>query len=707
MKNVRFVIVFIILVLQILISCALVASKNQSTSFYNIIPADKNNSEDMRWSSYLLTHLDHRCSESDAVKISGNGATGQKELLQIIIDENSKLPDAYSIHYSNGQVKLSARNNEQMLWLIYQFMGMLGQKDARFDVSDLPPSIWDFGQDAAGNVAFEYRSLYTPSNNLPDIFPILGVGNIDYDWAIWGHNLHKILDPGVTGIYAMIDGAENQDQYCFSSENLYCAVEKYILSNYGEHRKKGKPVRFVIMPNDNDLVCQCTYCKARGNTATSATPAVTAFVERLAKRFPEFLFFTSYYQTTATLPSYRLSPNVGVLISTMDLPMVAGFEGTKEGRSFTNLFSKWNQLCSHIYVWDYCRNFDDYFTPFPFLEIARERLHFYQKLGVKGVIFNGSGSDYASFDDMQTYVLARLLNDPEADIKKTLNRFYASRYPVSGSLLASYYGTIEQRCYERKVPLQIYGGIEDAIKEYLVPDEFISFFNGLDKVSKQSKGEERKQLNQLLTALSFTRLELSRTPLGKQNADENKRAFLDRLKGHTSFDNMSNYKEANGVLDDYVNYMNGNKVFRDNDGNNVLLGKTFKVCSQLDEGSKPISVLTDGFTGIPYDYHTGWLIVTADSLCVEFPSGNISQGVLQVGLLNAPRWHLAIPATVCVWQKNKKIFEARPELEDESTFQRMDVNINLSHIDSHFPLRMVIHRSNNKIAVDEVELLKQ
>lgn len=102
MKNVRFVIVFIILVLQILISCALVASKNQSTSFYNIIPADKNNPEDARWSSYLLTHLDHRCSESDAVKISGNGATGQKELLQIIIDENSKLPDAYSIHYSNG-----------------------------------------------------------------------------------------------------------------------------------------------------------------------------------------------------------------------------------------------------------------------------------------------------------------------------------------------------------------------------------------------------------------------------------------------------------------------------------------------------------------------------------------------------------------------------------------------------------------------------
>jgi len=705
MKKVRFIVLLIGFVM--LISCALVLPKKEATSFYSIIVADKNNSSDTRWASYLYEHLDNRCSESEAVRLSDKGTMGQKQLFRIVINEDSLLPKDYSIKYKEQEVTLSARNDEQMLWLIYQFMDLLGLKDSRFDVSDLPPSVWNFGQDGDGNVAFEYRSIYSPSNNNPEYFPISGVGNVDYDWAIWGHNLHKILDQNTSGIYAIIHGSENRDQYCFSSANLYNEVEKYIISNYGERSKDGKTVRFVIMPNDNNLVCQCPSCRAIGNTAVSATPAVTAFIEKLAKRFPDFLFFTSYYQTTASLPIHKLGHNVGVLISTMDLPIVSGFEGSKKGQLFANLFMKWNQLCSRVYVWDYCRNFDDYFTPFPFLEIARERLLFYQKCGVKGVIFNGSGSDYASFDDMQTYVLSDLLINPNIDVKKSFSRFFSTFYPECGNLLTSYYGTIEQRCQERKIPLQIYGGIEDAMNEFLVPEEFVRFCKELDKASKQVTGEERKRINRLLTALNFTRLELTRIPQAKGDNDEEIPVFLENLKGHSVFTDMSNYREANGNLDEYINYVQKYKTFHVREKRNMLLGQILKNSSQLDEGSKPISILTDGYRGIPYDYHTEWLIVSADSLSVEFRAMDVSHGVLRLGLLYAPKWHMSIPQSVSVWQKGKKISEIRPQLKDESPFQRLEVNLELKRIESKYPLRLVLIASNNKIAVDEVELLKK
>jgi hypothetical protein len=705
MKNIRFVILLIGLVM--LISCGMLLPRKHASGFYSIIAADKNNSADARWASYLCKHLDKRCSESEAVKVCEKASTGQKQLFRIIIHEDSLSSKDYYIKYTDKEVTLSARNDEQMTWLMYQFMGMLGLKDHRFDVSDLPPAICDFGQDQSGNFAFEYRSVYMPSNNNPELFPITGVGNIDYDWALWGHNLHKILDQNTPGIYATVDGSENQDQYCFSSPNLYNAVVKYILTNYGDHNKSGMPVRFVIMPNDNDIVCQCSSCRAKGNTRTSATPAVTSFIEKLAKRFPDFLFFTSYYQTTATLPTQKFGKNVGVLISTMDLPMVSGFDRSKKGEFFANLFRQWGKLCSHVYVWDYCRNFDDYFTPFPFLEIARERLLFYQKYGVKGVIFNGSGSDYACFDDMQTYVLSRLLINPNTDVKEGFDRFFHIVYPESGPLLASYYEAIERRCNERKVPLQIYGGIEDAIKEYLVPNEFTSFCKNLDNISKHIKGGERTRLNRLLTALNFTQIELTRTPYAEDGENKDVSIFLENLKGHTAFTDMSNYREANGNLNDYINYMSKHKISHSENNGDLLTAKTFKVRSLLDEGSKPISILTDGYWGIPYDYHTGWLIVTSDTLSVEFSAGNVSHGVLKIGFLNANKWHLVIPQSVSVWQKGKKISEVRPLLDDESPFQRVVVSVNVNRIEAKYPVRLVLTKSNNKMAVDEVELFKK
>ena len=699
--------------LVMLIGCALVSPKSQASVIYNITPANPDFPSDIKWTQYLCQHLDKRCSESDAVRMPEEGsANDKKELYHIIINVNSNLPKDYSITYTDKDVTLSAKNDDQMLWLLYQFMDILGMKDSRFDVSDLPPSLWTFGHNESGNMVFEYKSVYSPSNNYPEMFPIWGIGSLNYDWAIWGHNINKMVDPK-THIYAITEdpetnaqGVEDHDQYCFSSPELYKSIENYILLNYGEEAKDGKPVRFVIMPNDNNIVCQCSACRAVGNTKTSATPAVTRFIQRLSERFPNFLFFTSCYLTTASLPTQHLNPNVGVLISTMNLPMVHGFEGSKQGLVFADLFTKWKQLCPRIYVWDYCRNFDDYLTPFPYMEIARERILFYQKYGIQGVVFNGSGNDYASADDIQTYILSRLLINPNANINECFKRFTTRFYPVSGKLLTSYSESLEQSCIQRRIPLQYYGGIEDAIREYLDPEAFVNFFNELDKVSKQAGEDERARLNPLITALNFTRLELSRTPLGKHESNQNVSTFIKNLEGHTAFDNMINYKEANGNLDNYINYLKSTMT-HGKDAGNVLQNQIFKVNSVLDDGSNPISILTDGYKGIPLDYHTGWLIVSADSLSVQFNSNGVSNGLLRIGFLNASKWHLATPYSVTLWQRGKRIAHIAPQSNNDAPFKRVVLDLNVNHVETNAPVRLIIKKSNNKIALDEVELFKK
>ncbi|MCO6026583.1 hypothetical protein NG821_12180, partial [Prevotella cerevisiae] len=44
----------------------------------------------------------------------------------------------------------------------------------------------------AANAGFEYGSIYSPTCT-PDFQKANGVGNIDYDWGLWGHNLGKAL----------------------------------------------------------------------------------------------------------------------------------------------------------------------------------------------------------------------------------------------------------------------------------------------------------------------------------------------------------------------------------------------------------------------------------------------------------------------------------------------------------------------------------
>ena len=143
---------------------------------------------------------------------------------------------------------------------------------------------------------FEFRGIYSPTNALDSIRDLFGTHHVDYDWGLWGHNLHKVVgeDPDES-IIATIDGKKDKEQYCFSSEKMYDLLVEYIIDNFGDGETPGSSTRISIMPRDNKKSCTCKQCVAAGNTAENATPAVTSMMRKLAERFPKHQFFTSAY----------------------------------------------------------------------------------------------------------------------------------------------------------------------------------------------------------------------------------------------------------------------------------------------------------------------------------------------------------------------------------------------------------------------------
>lgn len=396
----------------------------------------------------------------------------------------------------------------------------------------------------------EYHGLYTPSNT-EAYQQAMHTNHPDYDWGLWGHNLAKIVKPDASDdMFAVVDGKRNKKQFCFSSKSLYDKVRAYILDQYGWGTADYSE-RISIMPMDNKLVCTCADCRALGNTATNATPSVTAFVERLAKEFQRHQFFTSAYHSTNVPPKQQLSSNVGSFVSSIALPMRVDFTKTEGYRQFVQNVKAWQKQCARIYVWDYERNYDDYLSPFPCLLAMQARFKLYRELGVRGVFVNGSGDDYSAFDDMQTHVLSLLLDDPDTDVHRAISSYFSEHYPQTAQLLTSYYWGLEQRVKTTNHLLPLYGTMQEMCASYLDVQEFVSFRSKLDKASKNTTGDERKRLNALLTALAYTQLEMYRTGLLLKD-EEQIVEMREILKGHNELKGMLNRDESGHSIDDYL-----------------------------------------------------------------------------------------------------------------------------------------------------------
>ena len=660
---------------------------------YVIVPVDEDNSEDVRWAEYLSGQIVRRSVKTDS-------SASHRRGVEVRVHVDASLSHDFVVERKGEILHLSARDAGKMLWLLYQFLS--SRAGQGLDVADLPPAFVSMEGDC-GDFAFEYRGIYTPSNSDPELMPVMASHNVDYDWALWGHNLRRVFDGGQIPdeARALVDGERAGSQFCFSSDVLFNAVSRFVKA----HRSGDETSRFVIMPDDNGLVCQCPACVKAGNTSGSATPAVSALLRRLAERYPDDLFFTSSYMTTVDPPSAPLPSNVGVLVSAISVPMQEKFKSRPATKKFAALVNRWRQVAGRVYVWDYMRNFDDYLTPYPCLRLLQQRLAFFQSIGVKGVFFNGSSPSYAPFDDVQTAAVAAMLIRPELPVAEYVDSCFARYYPVTAGILSSAYGDWEDGVARSRELLPFYGGIGDAVKAWLVPDEYVVFCDSLDRRAKSAGETERARLNRMLTASWFTRLELLRRPGGGYTEQEARRC-LEGLRGYTAFADMAAYREAEGVLERYIKdwdvLMAGNRVA----ARNRLRGVPIESVSRPDGAYADLSPLTDGECALPTDYHTGWVIASPEEVLWRLPAGQVRSGdVLSLSFLNVPRWRIHLPRKVEAWQGDRCVGAVDVPAE-EQVFVRCEVACKWGRVDPSQPLELhLAQREEEKrptLACDEV-----
>lgn len=516
----------------------------------------------------------------------------------------------------------------------------------------------------ANDETFDYREIYLPYSFMCDEKE-LGLNCVDRDWAIWGHNLSRVVPERHSNtIYANVGGSVVKKQYCFSSPQLLLYISQFIDEEYGDSR----PQRFAILPNDNNVVCQCARCRELGCTPTDASPAVFALLEKLSKNYPKHTFFSAYYLTTRQLPKEPLPDNVGVLVSAMDYPLSA--VETPEEQKFAQLLKDWCAVSRNVYVWDYINNFDDYYTPFPIYSVVQRRLQLYARSGVNGIFLNGSGHDYSTFNRINTYVLAALLASPDADWHEALLKTCRRFFPKTADILVRFRTEQEDYVVATGRPLPLYDGVAAAVRTYLPRESFLDFYDKLEQMSSVTTGDEYSGVNRILRAVTLTRLELMRLDGIKPEDVAKARALLARLDSidDVSVINMNGktwktriYSESYWEVDNYISDYKQMLDLCAGQKGNLLLHQPLRALTRLDEDYNDLSILTDGMAGLPSNYHCGQLLSSADpSLNIALPASRRYRRV-RVGLTANVQFRIALPLRVTLTSGGREIGSVVPK----------------------------------------------
>ena len=540
---------------------------------------------------------------------------------------------------------------------------------------------------------FEYREVYLPE--LPfNEGKLLFLNSVDRDWGIWGHNLSVVIPKNPSpSVYAKSGNSINSDQFCFTSDVLFDYIKDYIEKNYGHDNT----TRFAILPNDNSVVCTCQHCVECGNTRTDASGAVYYLLERLTAAFPKHIFFSSYYNTTRSLPSKPLPGNAGVLISAMSYPLSAVH--TQQEDEFELLLNSWAEYTKHMYVWDYINNFDDYFTPVPVFDVVQRRLRLYAKCGVKGVFFNGSGPDYSTMSRLKTHVIAAMLIDPDVEWRPLLKELCSELYPVSGKVISDFIIRQEDMFTASGRSLPLYEGVPVAAKIYLPVQEFMLFHSELLNIIPNIKDPELSEIQQMRRAMMLTHLELNRITADTVGS----RRMLEGLERLVQ-QGIVTYSESGGSIDSYIKeYRYMLDQYAKNGKRNLLKGVSLKPLTVLDEEYNDISILTDGLLGLPSSYHCGQVLSSADpALRIAIPN---TKGIrhLRIHLTRNPIYHIALPLSVSLSCDGRDLGRRVPKTMPES-LHRAVVEFDIPQdCKGSLVLTLVRNKDERTMAIDEIE----
>ena len=291
---------------------------------------------------------------------------------------------------------------------------------------------------------------------------------------------------------------------------------------------------YSLSQNDNQLFCQCEKCTALANQYGGQSGLLLWFVNQVAdyikEYYPQKYISTFAYQYTRGVPK-NIKPAENVVIRLCSIECCFGhpLSECEHNKSFMHDLREWSKVAERLYIWDYVVNFRQYLAPYPNFYVLAENVKTYKEHNVIGLyeegVYNSMGSAFA---EMKSWIIAKLLWNPEQDTAALVREFISNYYGPAAEYVQQYFDL----CHTLVKP-DTYLDIFFSETHPIYTEEFIAEATDLVNKAREAVDNESDEMKYRvdLVRLQMQYLHLMRHP--KEAAEDGTRDyFFDFIRRH-------------------------------------------------------------------------------------------------------------------------------------------------------------------------------
>lgn len=245
--------------------------------------------------------------------------------------------------------------------------------------------------------------------------------------------------------FSLVDGKRIGEkgayQLCLSNpEVLEICIERL------KKAMRDNPDRLVYSMEqlDNSNPCQCGECQALVRKYGGESGIMLWFVNQVAdavkEEFPDKYVGTFAYKYTRR-PPVGIVPrdNVVVRLCSIECCLLHEYDACEQNASFLEDLRAWSEIAPHLFIWDYVTDFNLYCLPVANFRTIQPHILDFRDNNAIGILEQG---DYqttsAEFKELRTYLLSKLMWNPDADVDYLIRDFTDGYYGAAGPYIREY-----------------------------------------------------------------------------------------------------------------------------------------------------------------------------------------------------------------------------------------------------------------------------
>lgn len=359
-------------------------------------------------------------------------------------------------------------------------------------------------------------------------------------WFNFHHSFIDLVNPEIyfdehPEYFSLVDGKRMAlSQLCLTNPEVAEVAER-TLRSWIENNPECTV--FSVAQNDNYRCCECPACQALTEKEGSPAGPVIHFVNKLAdaiaQDYPHILLHTFAYKHTVPAPKYVVArDNVIVRLCSFTchyhkpFSVLADEDPSSEDAVFIRALHAWKKHANQIYVWDYATAFQNYLLPFFYLHAMAENIRYFRKNDIRGVMEQGNFAygGGAAMDDLKSYIIGRLLWDPDQDIDPEIDRYLKAVFgEPAAAYMAEYISLMENAPKAHELHIKQYPNAP-WITDKLVEQADALFHQAF----AVSEGVYLQRLRREHLAVRY--LQLTRSAPGTPGRDAQIDAFIEDVK---------------------------------------------------------------------------------------------------------------------------------------------------------------------------------